>query len=82
MSNIRQNLIIKINNLKQDDLLVLTEEEVKYCIERWIKGNYDNIPIENIKLYHYTQPNDPNEKEMIGAKILLISSQYGSQKTS
>ena len=43
MNQTRQDLIIKINNLKQDDLLVLTEEEVKYCIERWIKGNYNNI---------------------------------------
>jgi hypothetical protein len=71
MNQIRQELINKINNRKQDELLVLTEEEVKYCIERWIKGNYNNIPIDNIKLYHYTQPNDPNEKEMIGAKIII-----------
>jgi hypothetical protein len=78
MNQLRQELINKINNRKQDELLVLTEEEVKYCIERWIKGNYNNIPIEDIKLYHYTQPNDPNEKEMIGAKILLVPSQHGS----
>ena len=71
MNQTRQDLIIKINNRKQDDLLVLTEAEVKYCIERWIKGNYDNMPIGDIKLYHYTQPNDPNEKEMIGAKIIV-----------
>ena len=78
MNNVRQNLISKINNLKPDDLLVLTEEEVKYTISRWIQGNYNNIPIDNIKLYHYIQPNDPNEKEMIGAKILLVPSQHGS----
>ena len=71
MNQTRQDLIIKINNLKQDELLTLTEEEVKYCIERWVRGNYNNIPIRDIKLYHYTQPNDPNEKEMIGAKITV-----------
>jgi hypothetical protein len=78
MNQVRQGLINKINNLKPDDELVLTEEEVKYTISRWIQGNYNNIPIDNIKLYHYTQPNDPNEKEMIGAKILLVPSQHGS----
>jgi hypothetical protein len=55
MNQTRQDLIIKINNLKQDDLLVLTEEEVKYCIERWIKGNYRDFKIDDIKLYHYIQ---------------------------
>jgi hypothetical protein len=37
MNQIRQELINKINNLKPDDELVLTEEEVKYTISRWIK---------------------------------------------
>ena len=69
-TQLRSGLIRKINNLKSTDLLTLTEEEVKYCITRWIKGNYSDFKIDDIKLYHYTQPNDPNEKEMIGAKIL------------
>lgn len=69
-TQLRSGLIRKINNLKSTDLLTLTEEEVKYCITRWIKGNYNNLKIDDIKLYHYTQPNDPNEKEMIGAKVL------------
>lgn len=71
MENIvRSKLIRKINDLKPNDILELTEEEVKYCIERWIKGNYKDFKIEGIKLFHYLQPEDPNEKEMIGARIL------------
>ena len=67
---LRSKLIHKINHLKPNDILELTEEEVKYCIERWIKGNYNDFKIEDIKLFHYLQPEDLNEKEMIGAKIL------------
>lgn len=67
---LRSGLIQKINNLKPEQILELTEEEVKYCITRWIKGNYRDFKIDDIKLYHYTKPNDPNEKEMIGAKVL------------
>lgn len=70
-TQLRSGLIRKINNLKTDEILELTEEEVKYCISRWIKGNYNNLQIEDIKLYHYLRPDDPNEKEMIGAKILI-----------
>ena len=68
---LRSGLIRKINNLKQGEILELTEEEVKYCISRWIKGNYNTLKIDDIKLFHYLQPDDPNEKEMIGAKILI-----------
>jgi hypothetical protein len=69
--DLREKLILKINELTNNQILELTEDEVKYCITRWIEGNYrEVIKIENVKLYHYTQPNDPNEKEMIGAKIL------------
>lgn len=68
---LRSGLIRRINSLKPDEILELTEEEVKYCISRWIKGNYSNLNIDDIKLFHYLQPNDPNEKEMIGAKILI-----------
>lgn len=70
-TQLRSGLIRKINNLKPEQILELTEQEVKYCISRWIKGNYNNLEIEDIKLYHYLQPEDPNEKEMIGAKILI-----------
>ncbi len=71
MENVlRSKLIRKINDLKPNDILELTEEEVKYCIERWIKGNYKDFKIEGIKLFHYLQPEDPDEKEMIGARIL------------
>ena len=70
-TQLRSGLIRKINNLKADEILELTEEEVKYCITRWIKGNYNNLKIEDIKLFHYLVPEDPNEKEMIGAKILI-----------
>ena len=69
-STVRSKLIRKINELKPNNFLELTEEEVKYCIERWIKGNYRDFKIEDIRLFHYTQPEDPNEKEMIGARIL------------
>lgn len=68
---LRSGLIQKINNLKPEQILELTEEEVKYCISRWIRGNYNNLEIEDIKLFHYLQPEDPNEKEMIGAKVLI-----------
>ena len=69
-TQLRTGLIRKINELTPTQILELTEEEVKYCITRWIKGNYRDFKINDIKLYHYTKPNDPNEKEMIGAKVL------------
>ena len=69
-TQLRSGLIRKINELTPTQILELTEEEVKYFITRWIKGNYIDFKIDDIKLYHYTQPNDPNEKEMIGAKVL------------
>ena len=69
-TQLRTGLIRKINELTPTQILELTEEEVKYCITRWIKGNYRDFKINDIKLYHYIQPNDPNEKEMIGSKVL------------
>jgi hypothetical protein len=70
-TQLRSNLIRKINNLKQDETLELTDREVKYCIERWIKGNYNNFNFSEIKFFHYIDPEDPeNNRELIGAKIL------------
>jgi hypothetical protein len=72
MNNVRQDIIRKVNNLKNDETLVLTEDEVKYMVSRWIQGNWDNKPINGLKFYHYIEPTDPDRNwERIGAKIKL-----------
>lgn len=72
MKELRQGIIQKVNELKQGETLVLNEDEVKYMISRWIQGNWNNIPIEEPKFYHYIEPTDPERNwERIGAKIKL-----------
>ena len=69
---LRLELTKKINSLVDDDKLVLTEAEIKYMITRWIQGNWNNIVINEIQFQHYSEPNDPLEKEKIGTKISLV----------
>ena len=70
--DLRTQLIRKINDLKPNQVLELNNDEVKYCIERWIKGNYLNeFNINEVKFFHYTDPTDPEgNRELIGAKVL------------
>ena len=70
--NLRAQLVYKINNIKPGEVLELTDSEIKYCVERWITGNYhDHFKIKEIKFFHYIDPEDPEgNRELIGAKVL------------
>ena len=67
-----QNIINKINNLIPTKELKLSEQEIKYIIKLWIKDNYPELDIKDINFYHYTEQDDPQEKEKIGVKILKL----------
>lgn len=73
MSNkLRLELTKKINNLVENEKLILTEEEIKYMITRWIQGNWDGTVVAGIQFQHYTEPDDPLEREKINGKISLV----------
>lgn len=72
MKKLRLGLTNKINNLVSGEKLILTEDEIKYMITRWVQGNWNNIVIDEIQFQHYSEPNDPLEKEKIGTKISLV----------
>jgi hypothetical protein len=67
-----QNIINKINKLIPNKELELSEQEIKYIIKLWIKDNYPELDIKDINFYHYTEQDDPQEKEKIGVKILKL----------
>lgn len=67
-----QNIINKINNLIPFKDLKLSEQEIKYIINIWIKDNYPESDIKEINFYHYTEKDDPQEKEKIGVKIMKL----------
>ena len=69
---LRLELTTKINNLVDGEQLNLSEDEIKYMITRWIQGNWNNILTYDINFYHYSEPNDPLEKEKIGTKVSLV----------
>lgn len=70
--NLRAQLVQKINDLKPTEILELTNDEIKYCVERWINGNYSGqFEVEEVKFFHYIDPEDPEgNRELIGAKVL------------
>lgn len=70
--NLRAQLTQKINNLKPGEVLELNNNEIKYCVERWINGNYPgHFEVEEVKFFHYIDPEDPKgNRELIGAKVL------------
>lgn len=68
----RIELTKKINSLMNDEILFLTEDEIKYMIIRWIQGNWNDIVVNDIKIQHYTEPDDPAEKEKVGTNVSLV----------
>lgn len=67
-----QKIISKINKLIPNKELELSDQEVKYIIRLWIKDNYPELDIKEINFYHYSEKDDPQEKEKIGVKILKL----------
>jgi hypothetical protein len=41
-------------------------------ITRWIQGNWDGTVVAGIQFQHYTEPDDPLEREKISGKISLV----------
>ena len=71
MGEVRSEIIKKINNSTDGDRLAFSQEELEYFITRWIGGNYNNPKINNIKFFHYQEPNDSKEVEKIGVKLCI-----------
>lgn len=68
--DIKREIISKINKILQNEKLELSEQELKYIIKVWVIENSGNS-VNDIKFYHYSDEGDPQEKEKIGARILV-----------
>jgi hypothetical protein len=69
--DIKREIISKINKILKDEKLELSEQELKYIIKIWVIENYPEHNVNDIKFYHYSDEGDPQEKEKIGARILI-----------
>ena len=71
--DIRKTIIEKLNEIVPNKKLNLSEQEVKYIIRMWVEKEYPEYNISSVNFYHYSEPDDPQEKEKIGVNILLQS---------
>ncbi len=69
--DIKKRIIEKINEIIPNKKLNLSEQEIKYIIRMWVEHEYPEHTINNISFYHYSEQDDPQEKEKIGVNILL-----------
>ena len=69
--DIKREIISKISKILQNEKLELSEQEIKYIIKMWVIENYPEHKVDDIKFYHYSDEGDPQEKEKIGARILV-----------
>lgn len=69
--DLRKEIISKINKILKDEKLEISEQELKYIIKMWMIENYPEYNVKDIKFYHYSEEDDPQEKEKIGARILV-----------